>query len=105
MTETPYEWAGGDEAIRRAAQLSALDPDRCEHQDPCKRLVVAVEMKNAGLVLVGARCDEQVWYWHAMAACRGELALGGACDRDRLGVGPKLVECVEIVLELLERAR
>ena len=92
-------------ARRSVLAVSSLEPNRCEPQHLGERFVVAVEMEDCSLVLVGTSRDEQIRYRQAMWARHGELALSRAGDRDRLGVGTKLVERVEIVLQLFERAR
>src|SRR5207244_9364490 len=88
----------------RARESSAVKPHRRERQDARERFVVAVEMKDSGLVLMRAGCNQQDGYGNAMPALGGELTLCRARDCDRLGIRMELVEGVELCLELRKGA-
>jgi hypothetical protein len=68
------------------ANSSPIEAQRRERQDARQGFVVAVEMKDCGLVLVRAGCNQEVWYRDAMLAPCGELRLGHPGDRDRRGI-------------------
>jgi len=62
---------------------------------------MAVDVEHGRLVLVGARGDQEMWDRYAMlTACR-ELTLSSQRGCDRLGVDAKLMERVELGLELV----
>jgi len=67
---------------------SALEANRRERQHTGERVVVSVDVEDAGLVLLRACGDEQIGDRYPMLRLRSELALCRLSRRDRLSVNP-----------------
>jgi hypothetical protein len=81
------------EGVHRVPREASIrESYRLEREHLGEHVVVTIDVQYGGLVLLGARGDEQIGDRDAVATFLPELSMGGDCCQDRLVIHAQIAE-------------